>query len=85
MMNRGGTILVFVERCKGCGLCIPVCKPRVLAISHETNSMGYNYPVLVDAAGCSGCTACAVVCPDVAIEVSREGKTERHPPREQGG
>lgn len=66
-----GTVVINVERCKGCELCIPACRPGVLAMSEpdEVNEMGNRYPVLF--AGCTACRACREVCPDFVFEVYR--------------
>ena len=31
-----GTVLVEIERCKGCELCIPACPPQVLSMSSSS-------------------------------------------------
>jgi 2-oxoglutarate ferredoxin oxidoreductase subunit delta len=64
-----GTLVIEVDQCKGCELCITACPPRVLEMSAEVNAMGYRYPVLHE--GCTGCTACQIVCPDAVFEVYR--------------
>jgi 2-oxoglutarate ferredoxin oxidoreductase subunit delta len=62
-----GTVTIDRERCKGCELCIPACRPGVLTMSVEVNAIGYRFPELV--AGCTGCRACHAVCPDFVFEV----------------
>jgi 2-oxoglutarate ferredoxin oxidoreductase subunit delta len=62
-----GTVTIDRERCKGCELCIPACRPGVLTMSVEVNAIGYRFPEL--AAGCTGCRACHAVCPDYVFEV----------------
>jgi 2-oxoglutarate ferredoxin oxidoreductase subunit delta len=64
-----GTLVIDVERCKGCELCIAACPPRVLEMSAEVNATGYRYPILHD--GCTACTACRMVCPDAVFDVFR--------------
>jgi 2-oxoglutarate ferredoxin oxidoreductase subunit delta len=65
-----GTVVIDVERCKGCELCIDACPPDVLAMTvHERNDMGFRYPRLVE--GCIACRACAKVCPDYVFQVWR--------------
>ena len=64
-----GTVSIDVERCKGCELCIPVCRPAVLCMSPDHNDLGYRYPELL--AGCTACRACFEVCPDFVFEVYR--------------
>lgn len=63
-----GTVVIDVERCKGCELCIPACKPGVLAMTTDKrNEMGYFYPELTP--GCTACHACALICPDFVFQV----------------
>lgn len=64
-----GTVVIEVERCKGCELCIPACRPGVLSMSADLNAHGFRYPVLD--AGCTACRACREVCPDFVFEVYR--------------
>lgn len=63
-----GTLVIDVEACKGCALCIDACPPRVLVMTaHEVNTRGYLYPELL--AGCTGCKACSQICPDFVFQV----------------
>ena len=64
-----GTVIMALDRCKGCALCVPVCQPGVLEMTAERNAKGYVLPRLLD--GCTGCRACADVCPDFVFEVYR--------------
>ena len=64
-----GALVIEVDQCKGCELCIPACPVDVLSMSKEVNALGYSFPVL--APGCTGCTACQKVCPDFVFEVYR--------------
>jgi len=73
-----GTVVMALERCKGCGLCVPVCMPRVLEMTDERNAKGYVLPRLLD--GCTGCRACADVCPDYVFEVYRFDHTDDRVP-----
>ncbi len=42
-----GTLVIDVEACKGCDLCIDACPPGVLEMTaHEVNDRGYRYPQL---------------------------------------
>ena len=67
MLTRG-TVVIDVEACKGCDLCIDACPPRVLVMTeHIMNSRGYRYPLLL--AGCTGCRTCAQICPDFVFQV----------------
>ena len=63
-----GTVVIDVEACKGCDLCIDACKPGVLEMTTTTrNERGYRYPEL--RAGCTACQACAQICPDFVFQV----------------
>ena len=63
-----GTVVIDVEACKGCELCIDACKPEVLVMTDsDTNGKGFRYPYLL--AGCTACRACAQVCPDFVFQV----------------
>jgi 2-oxoglutarate ferredoxin oxidoreductase subunit delta len=63
-----GTVVIDVEACKGCDLCIDACPPGVLVMTTDRhNRRGFRYPEL--RAGCTGCRACAQVCPDFVFEV----------------
>ena len=64
MLTRG-TVVIDVDRCKGCELCIPACPPGVLVMSTTANAIGYRYPELL--AGCTACQACHAVCPDYRL------------------
>jgi 2-oxoglutarate ferredoxin oxidoreductase subunit delta len=63
-----GSVVIDVEACKGCDLCIRACPPRVLVMTvQERNSRGYRYPELLP--GCTACQACAQICPDFCFQV----------------
>jgi 2-oxoglutarate ferredoxin oxidoreductase subunit delta len=64
-----GTVVIDIERCKGCELCITACPPRVLSMSAGVNGAGYHYPELAE--GCTACRACRDICPDFCFEVWR--------------
>jgi 2-oxoglutarate ferredoxin oxidoreductase subunit delta len=63
-----GTVVIDVDACKGCDLCIAACPPGVLVMTtHEVNARGYRFPLLL--AGCTGCRACSQICPDFVFQV----------------
>jgi 2-oxoglutarate ferredoxin oxidoreductase subunit delta len=63
-----GTVVIDVEACKGCDLCIDACPPGVLSMTvHARNERGYRYPELQP--GCTACQACSQVCPDFVFQV----------------
>ncbi len=75
--KMAGKIVIYTERCKGCGLCVVVCPKNSIVISKKSNKNGY-FPTQATNTGCTGCAACAIICPEVVIEVYRDdtGKIE---------
>lgn len=69
MAKVKGAIVVDVEKCKGCGLCVVACPSDVIALAKEVNGKGYNYSYMENPEACIGCQNCAIVCPDTVIEV----------------
>lgn len=68
-----GRVVIDIERCKGCALCLEACPPGVLALADDFNAKGYRPAMLVDPDHkCTGCALCATVCPDASITVFRE-------------
>ncbi len=68
-----GRIVIDVERCKGCELCIEACPQDVVNLADSFNAKGYRPALLVDPNHqCTGCALCAVVCPDGCITVYRD-------------
>ena len=68
-----GTVVIEVDRCKGCELCTTICPQEVLHMSREGfNARGYRPVALLDPTGkCTGCALCALICPDVVLTVYR--------------
>jgi NAD-dependent dihydropyrimidine dehydrogenase PreA subunit len=72
-MDRGRLDL-NAEECKGCGLCVEACPPKVLGLASFLNRYGY-HPVTYAGVGCTGCGICFFVCPEPGgITVWRLGK-----------
>lgn len=67
-----GRIIVDVERCKGCDVCVVNCPVNVLVLADEVNSKGYHFSVMKNPEECTGCASCALVCPDSVITVYRQ-------------
>lgn len=64
-----------IERCKGCGLCVPVCPNEAIRMSSGINKLGHKYAELIDAGKCTGCGLCCLMCPDVVISI--DGKQDK--------
>ena len=70
-----GQIRVDIAECKGCGLCIEACPPKLIAMSEGLNHYGYRTATYAGT-GCTGCGVCFLVCPEPgAITVYRLSKT----------
>lgn len=85
-----GRLRIDEEECKGCGLCIEACPPKVIALSERMNRYGYRTAVYAGS-GCTGCGVCFLACPEFgAITVLRLANSptqvsrgEGSPPHEQ--
>jgi 2-oxoglutarate ferredoxin oxidoreductase subunit delta len=75
-----GKIIIDIERCKGCGLCVIVCPKKGIVISDKSNKSGY-FPAQPKNSDCTGCCLCALICPEAIIEVYREDNTGDKPKR----
>ena len=71
MAKIKGAVVVDVERCKGCGLCIVACPAKVLDHSGDVNGKGYDYVKMVNPDACVGCSSCAMDCTDSVLTVYR--------------
>jgi NAD-dependent dihydropyrimidine dehydrogenase PreA subunit len=66
-----GMLKIDENECKGCGLCIEACPPKVIRLSNHLNHYGYHNAVYLGA-GCTGCGICFMACPEPgAISVYR--------------
>ena len=66
-----GLLRVGGDECKGCGLCVGACPPKVIRLSERMNRYGYR-TAMYAGAGCTGCGICFMVCPEPgAITVLR--------------
>jgi len=66
-----GQLRIDGDECKGCGLCIEACPPKVISMSERLNHYGYKTAIYAGA-GCTGCGICFMICPEPgAIAVLR--------------
>ncbi len=58
------------DACKGCNLCISVCRFEVLEINRcNLNKKGYHPVTVAHKEKCTVCASCALICPDSAIRI----------------
>jgi len=43
MAKVRGAVVVNIEGCKGCGVCVPACPSDVLELAKQVNGKGYHY------------------------------------------
>lgn len=72
MAKIHGAIVVDIERCKGCEVCIANCPTGVISMEIKVNNKGYHYAIMTDGDKCTGCANCAMVCPDSVITVYKK-------------
>jgi len=71
MAKVRGAIVVDVEKCKGCELCVFACPSDVINLAKDVNGKGYHFAFMKEPEACTGCANCALVCPDSVITVYR--------------
>jgi 2-oxoglutarate ferredoxin oxidoreductase subunit delta len=76
MAKVKGSIVVDIEKCKGCEVCVPACPADVIRLAEEVNGKGYHYLYMANPDSCTGCANCAIVCPDGVITVYRKKVNE---------
>ncbi len=66
-------IKIDKEKCKGCELCVSVCRKDVIEMSapRNTNDKGYRFAKIVNSENCTACANCAIICADVCIEIKK--------------
>ena len=69
MAKARGAIVVDIEKCKGCEVCVVNCPTDVIRLAREVNGKGYHFAYMEHPELCTGCSNCAIVCPDGVITV----------------
>jgi NAD-dependent dihydropyrimidine dehydrogenase PreA subunit len=77
-----GQMRVDVDECKGCGLCVDACPPRVIVLNEKLNRYGYR-TAMYTGVSCTACGICFMVCPEPgAITVLRIVQRASDEPRD---
>jgi 2-oxoglutarate ferredoxin oxidoreductase subunit delta len=76
MARARGAIVVDIDTCKGCSLCVKACPTNVIELADQVNGKGYHYAYMKRPEDCTGCANCGLVCPDSCITVYRAKKEE---------
>lgn len=72
MAKVRGAIVVDIEKCKGCEVCVGSCPTEVIRMAKDVNGKGYHFAHMKNPEACTGCANCAIVCPDGVITVYRK-------------
>jgi MinD superfamily P-loop ATPase len=62
VFKSGQKARIDVEKCTGCGLCLPLCRFDALFEDREGK-------VVVEPLSCEGCAVCFHICPEQAVEM----------------
>jgi len=72
-------VIISVEECKGCGLCVESCPPKCLFLAPELSTYGV-HPAVYTGHDCTGCGICFYCCPEPgAITVYRQVRAGLQP------
>jgi 2-oxoglutarate ferredoxin oxidoreductase subunit delta len=58
-----GKVMISIEECKGCGLCVESCPPKCLFLALELSAYGV-HPAHYTGQDCTGCGICFYCCPE---------------------
>jgi 2-oxoglutarate ferredoxin oxidoreductase subunit delta len=73
-------VRIYQELCKGvdgCGICLSVCRRKVLKPALVPNLKGYRPPEIAEPKSCTSCEDCMIFCPDLAIAVAGKKQKRR--------
>ncbi|TKJ42492.1 2-oxoglutarate:acceptor oxidoreductase [candidate division LCP-89 bacterium B3_LCP] len=67
-------VVILIDRnlCKGCDICIKVCKPECLALVDAPDKWEGAVVDVVNADDCTFCKLCELQCPDFGIRILRK-------------
>lgn len=64
-------LVLDVQRCKSCSLCVDQCPKGALSMGETLNKAGYKHAAL-DSVKCIACGLCYSVCPDYVFSIVEE-------------
>ena len=73
MGKMRGAIVVNIEACKGCQLCVAACPAKILALAPaKVNHKGYPYVEMTDWEKCTGCASYHRISQTRGVELHRK-------------
>ncbi|RJP74913.1 MAG: 4Fe-4S dicluster domain-containing protein [Candidatus Zixiibacteriota bacterium] len=72
--SQGRDIVIIIDRdlCKGCDICVKVCKTGALELEDASDKWEGAVVAIKDVEQCNFCRLCEIQCPDFAIRVLRK-------------
>lgn len=72
-------VVIIVDRdlCKGCDICVKVCKPELLKLVDAPDRWEGAIIEVTDPDLCTFCRLCELQCPDFAIRVVRKEEEDK--------
>jgi 2-oxoglutarate ferredoxin oxidoreductase subunit delta len=74
-------VLIDVDRCKGCALCVAACPKGILALDDSrVNALGYHPVRITNPDACTSDAHGARVCPDCVLTILARPRPPREAP-----
>jgi len=74
-------VLIDIDRCKGCALCVAACPKGILALDESAvNVQGYHPVRITHPDACTSDAHCARVCPDCVLTILARPRPRREAP-----
>jgi len=70
-------IIIDKDLCKGCDICVKVCKQEGLELKDAPDKWEGSTVVMKDPDVCNFCKLCELQCPDFAIRVLKKGEEDQ--------
>ena len=68
---------IRADRCKGCELCVAVCRTKALKMTDTLDARGNRIAEIVADGKCDRCGRCFLICPDNAILECGDNESSR--------